>query len=99
MILGTVTKQPAESFKRFIDFARRLQTTESVTGVTVTSKNQVTGADTTTAIISAPAINGTKGEARLSAGVTGDSHVVQIRVTTSLGNTLEDELLLLIREE
>ena len=99
MILGTVTKQPAETFKRFIDFVRRLAEGETLSTVTVTSKHSVTGADTTVAIISAPAINGTKGEARLSAGVTGDSHVVQIRVTTSLGNTLEDEFLLLIREE
>ena len=99
MILGTVTKQPAETFKRFIDFVRRLATGETITLVAATSKNQETGADTTAAIISAPAINGTKGEARLSAGATGDNHVVQIRVTTSLSNVLEDEMLVLIREE
>jgi len=102
MILGTVTKQPAETFKRYIDFARRLQTSplETITVQSVTSKNKLTAADTTTTMISEAAINGTKIEARLkAAGVAGEDHIVQMRATTDLGNILEDEFELHIRED
>jgi hypothetical protein len=99
MILGTVTKQPAETFSRFIDFVRRLDSSETLTGVGVTATDAASGSDTTAVVVSQPAISGTKGQARLSAGVTADNHVIQVRVTTSLGNTYEDEFLLLIREE
>ena len=102
MILGPVTKQPAETFKRYIDFARRLQTSpaEAISDKTVTSKNKLTGDDTTSTMISEPAINGTKIEARLkAAGVAGEDHIVQMRATTDLGNILEDEFELHIRED
>lgn len=99
MILGTVTKQPAETFKRYIDFARRLEATETITGQAVTSKNKLTGADTTVTLISEAVINGTKIDARVkAAGVDGEDHVVQMRATTSLANILEDEWILAIRE-
>lgn len=101
MILGTVTKQPAETFKRYIDFARRLQTTpaETITVQAVTSKNRATGADTTATMISEAAINGTKVEARVkAAGVHAEDHIVQMRATTDLGNILEDEFELHVRE-
>ena len=101
MILGTVTKQPAETFKRYIDFARRLQTSplETISDKAVTSKNQATGADTTTTMISEAAINGTKVECRVkAAGVAGEDHVVQMRATTDLGNIYEDEFSVAIRE-
>lgn len=99
MILGTVTKQPAESFSRFIDFVRRLDTGETLTGVAVTARNVATGSDTTAMLVSSPAVSGTKGQARLSAGADAETHVIQVRVTTNLGNTYEDEFLLLVREE
>lgn len=99
MILGVVTKQPAETFRRYIDFVRRLQVGETILTPTVTSKNKLTLADTTGAIISAPAINGSKVDARLSSGVIGDNHIVQMRAATSLSNVFEDEFELLIRED
>jgi hypothetical protein len=102
MILGSVTKQPAETFKRYIDFARRLQTSpaEAITVQAVTSKNALTGTDTTTTMISEAAINGTKIEARLkAAGVAGEDHIVQMRATTDLGNSYEDEFSVAVREE
>ena len=102
MILGHVTKQPAETFKRYIDFARRLQTSpaEAITVQAVTSKNKLTAADTTATMISEAAINGTKVDARLKvAGVAGEDHIVQMRATTSLVNTIEDEYELNIRED
>ena len=102
MILGPVTKQPAETFKRYIDFVRRLQTSpaETITTQAVTSKNKLTGTDTTTTMISEAAIVGTKIQARMkAAGVAGDDHIVQMRATTDLGNIYEDEFELHIRED
>ena len=99
MILGSVTKQPNERFKVFIDFAKRLQTGETLNSVSVTSKKVADGSDSSATIISQAAVNGPKLEARVSAGTAGDDHVVQMRASTSLGNTLEDEISLLIRED
>ena len=100
MILGVVRKQPNETFKEYIDFARRLQSGETITGQSVTSKNKATAADSTSTLISEAAINGTKVQARLkTGGVAGEDHVVQMRATTDLGNAYEDEFELNIREE
>ena len=102
MILGTVTKQPAETFKRYIDFARRLQTSpaEAVSSQAVSAKNKATGADATATLISEAAINGTKVEARLkAAGASGEDYIIQMRATTDLGNIYEDEFELNVRED
>lgn len=98
MIVGTVKKQPAETYKRGMDFQERLQVGETIATPTVSSRHKVTGADTTSAIISSAAINGTIVDWRFSAGVTGDDHIVQVRAATSLSNVYEDELELQVRE-
>lgn len=98
MILGTWSKQPAESWVRGIDFVQQLQVGETISVGAVTSKNAATGADTTATIVSGPTVNGTKVEARLAAGTSGETHVVQFRATTSLGNVYEDEARLVILE-
>lgn len=98
MIVGQHTKQPAETYKLGVEFSRRLQTGETLSTPTVTAKKVSDGSDSTAALISQVAVNGTKVEARVSAGVTGEDHVLQFRTTTSLANTIEDEVLLMIRE-
>ena len=99
MILATHTKQPGESYKVAVDFAKRLQSGEALATPTVTSKKVSDGSDSSGTIVSQVAVSGTKVEARLAAGTHGDDHTVQYRSTTNLGNTYEDEITLLIREE
>jgi hypothetical protein len=106
MIMGSIIKQPAETFVRYMDFVRRLQKDasgaiiETISTPTVTSKDKTTGTDTTTAMITGVAVNGTKVDARWKAGGTsGAEHIVQYRAATSLGNTYEDEILMRVRED
>jgi hypothetical protein len=99
MILGTIEKQPAETDVCGIDFALRLGQGESLATPTVTAKNRETGVDTTSAVLlGAPTIAGTEVHQRYVAGLNGESHIVQFRVTTSAGNTKEDELVLSVKE-
>jgi hypothetical protein len=100
VILGVVPKQPAETFPVYVDFARRLQTGETLSTKTVTSKKVADGSDSTTTLLQDMAIDGTKVPVRLkAAGVAGDDHRVQFQTVTSVGNTFEDEIDVAIRED
>lgn len=100
MIVGQVRKQPNETFLIGLDFVSRLQSGETVNTQTVTSKNIATGSDSSAALLQTPAINGSKVEVRLRAGLTSpEDHRVQFRAGTSLGNTYEDEIDLQLRED
>jgi len=95
MLLGTTfpPKQPAENYIVEIDFDNDLDTLETISTPTVTSKNLATGADSTGTFLSgSPNITGTKVQQRVAGGANGERHRVQMRITTSNSNTYEHEL-------
>lgn len=100
MIIGTVQKQPGETFIIGMDFKNRLGIGETLSTPTVTSKNMATGADSTATLLSgAASISGTQVLQRVApAGNSGERHNVQFRVTTSATNTLEDEITIWIQD-
>lgn len=99
MILGTISKQPAETDICGIDFSLRLGLDETLATPTVTARNVETGADSTAVVLlGPPTIAGGHVLQRYVAGATGQMHIVQFRVTTSAGNTKEDELTLSVKE-
>ncbi len=94
------TKQPAEVFPITVDF-KCTDPGESIVAMTVTVKNALTGADTTGDILAgaAQAASGTQVRQRVHAGVHGETHIVQYRINTSLGNFYEAEVQLAVIEE
>ena len=99
MIIGTVEKQPAETDICGVEFNLRLGVGETLSVPTVTAKNAATGVDSTATVLQgAPTISGTQVLQRYIAGTSEDRHILQFRVTTSAGNTKEDELSLGVRE-
>jgi len=99
MILGSVPKQPNETFPIFVDFVRRLATGETLSTRTVTSKKLADESDSTATLLQDLAIDGTKVLVRLKkAGATGEDHRSKFHAVTNLGNELEDEVDIQIRE-
>lgn len=99
MIVGTVVKQPGETFPITIDFTNELESGETVVSATVTSKNVATGADSSGILTGIPAVTSPKVSQRVTAGTAGDRHLVQYRATTSLANLFEAEVDLRIIED
>lgn len=100
MTLGLVTKEPAEVFPVTVDFKNELAAGETINTATITSKNRDTGADTTGAIVTGSAgINGSQVSQRVQAGVSGETHILQFRITTSASNIFEAEVGLSVQEE
>lgn len=93
MVQGTIPKHPAETFPVGLDFKNYLGAGETISTPTTTSKNLGTGADSSATFLSgASTVSGSQVTHRVIAGTDGDRHRVKIRVTTSAGNTFQDEL-------
>ena len=99
MILGSVPKQPNETFPIFVDFVRRLATGETLSSKTVTSEKLSDGTDSTATLLLDLAIDGTKVLVRLKkAGADGEDHRVTFHAVTNLTNEVEDEIDVNVRE-
>ena len=99
----TLRKQPAESRLFDMDFSPRIATGEVLIGTpTVTEKtiDQTTGAKTVSSdlTIGTATILLQVAQARISAGLDGVLYEVTFVVSTSLGNTVEAEGLLLVQD-
>jgi hypothetical protein len=96
MLLGNISpKQPAEVFPVFIDFVNEVDVVggETVSTRTVTSKRLSDGADTSATFLSgASTLSVAKVTQKVTGGVSGERHRVQMRITTSSANTYEHEL-------
>lgn len=103
--MHSFSKQPDEVLSPSIDFYRRLGTSETISSVVVTEIDLSTG--------NAPAISILNGAAQIQTGGQTDSKVVQgitggvdgveykvkIVATTSSGNELQGDLLIIVDEE
>src|SRR5574341_569379 len=100
MIVGTVEKQPSEIFPRTVDFANELASGETLSTATVTAHNAATGTDSSAQLLQgSPQISaGSKVTQTIKGGGDNEHHVVQYRVTSSAGQTLEAELVVHVRE-
>ena len=100
MILGQVSKQPGELFPLTVDYTPELATGETVSSAVVTSRNAATGADSSATILSgAVTVASPKVTQKVTAGTSGDRHIITMLATTSTGNKYEGEIELHIREE
>jgi hypothetical protein len=92
-LIGTLRppKQPAEKFTISVDFSGRLAPAETISTVSATSKNEVTGADTTGILLTGAAVFlGGVVSQKIQGGTDGDKHLVTFQANTTLSNILID---------
>jgi hypothetical protein len=93
MAASSLIKQPAESRLYTMDFAANMDEGETISGVTSVA------ATPSGLTLSGPAtFSDTRAFQRIAGGTAGVSYKVTFLVTTSAGNTLEGEGLLLVRD-
>lgn len=96
MSTPSLVKQPVESRLFAMDFSALLASGESVSAVTSFTADTPTGAAALT--ISSVAAAGSYAQARIAGGTSGFVYKCTAVITTSLGNTLEGEGLLQVKD-
>lgn len=102
MAHGAIRKQPSEVMDYSLDFSPDLDAEETITLVSCTATNRVTGADSSAAVISsapAPAVSGQTVIFWLKNGLDGERHNISIKVESSKGRKCEGDLDVFIVEE
>jgi hypothetical protein len=102
MAVATITKQPYEALNWAHDFSPDCQSGVTLTLVSVTATNLLTGANSTSAVIAAnpaPAVSGQEVLFQVQDGADGDQHKIDIRVSTSAGELLEADLLMFVKQQ
>lgn len=89
----TLTKQPSESRIYDMDFGANMSTAETIISVT-----SYTASPSGLTLDPAVSISGKKVQKRISGGVAGTVYKVTAVILTSLGNVLEGEGLLHVRD-
>lgn len=100
MIVGQMVKEPHEEITVGIDFTVELIDGETVDTAEVTSRSAVTLLDTSSAFLSQAAaeILTPVVSKRCQGGAHGETHLVQMRAVTSLGNSYEHEVEVMVVE-
>jgi hypothetical protein len=97
MYMGTVTpaKQPNERIKLSVTFVNNVPSGGSVSSCVVTSRNALTGTDTTSTICTGSATVSTPSVTQdVYQGTSGDTHIVTFKATMSNSEIYEDEIYL-----
>lgn len=92
--VDTLTKQPAETRLLAMEFA--VGRTETLASVVSATSVRLAGTGNIT--ISAPAVVGNEVRLSISGGAAGDLHKVTVVVSTGMGQTLEGEGQLFVRD-
>lgn len=96
MSVQTLIKQPSESRLYSIDFTPLLSSGETVSSVTSFTSDQPTGAAALS--ISGIAASASLAQARIAGGTDKYAYKITAVVSTSLGNTLEGEGILQVKD-
>jgi hypothetical protein len=95
-IKGRLVQQPNENLRRLIDYTRWMEVGEYITDVVVLVDPTTTPPFQITNIVIDP--EGQKIAYYASGGVDGEDYTATFRVTTSVNQTREDEILFGVRE-
>lgn len=99
--MAKIIKTPAMVDNYFVDFAARLGTGETLTGPSVTAFDLTAGRDVTADMIGtpAPAVSGTQVIFWYQGGVANRDYFFGVKVGTSAGRTLEEDVDVQVRTE
>ena len=100
----TIYKSPYEQFGVSVDFSADIGPGQSVTSISaVTAVNNLTQASSTAEVIAGaplPSISssGTAVVFEVAGGVVGESHLISVRIVTSLGEKYQGDVTLRVVE-
>jgi len=100
MIVGQMVKEPSEEITVAVDFTNEVVDLETIDSAVVTSKNDATLLDSSASFLSIVPheITSPIVAKRCRGGSHGQTHIVQITATTSLGNVYEAEVEVMVAE-
>lgn len=98
MPLGYVSKQVEEIESISVDFGNRLGSNEAIASVQVKAFEDSIDVSTSI-IVGAPGLAGTVVTVRVKNGTDGKRYDLQFLVTATSGNTYEEDVILVVREE
>jgi hypothetical protein len=99
MILGSMSKQPAEILRRALDYTNVLIAGDSVQSAVVKSITAENGESPVTLVVDNLAISSPFIYFKVSSGIHGEKYVVQFTVqTTNTEEVFEDELKVQVKE-
>jgi hypothetical protein len=93
---GRVVQQPGERIRRLFKYDRWLEDGERITAVAASIDETTTPPLVVDGIVIGP--DADRFAYYTSGGVDGDDYVITFTITTSVGQTREDELLVGVRE-
>lgn len=93
---GRFVQQPEETRRRLINYASWLEEGETIRTVTVAVDNTTTPAFQITSVVIGP--DGDRIAYYASGGVDGEEYTATFTVTTSAGQTREDEVMFHVKE-
>lgn len=92
-------KQPYEELLRYMDFVDRIATGDTIASCPITATD-IEGTDATAALITGPtALSGTKVYYTLKGGVHGMDYKVSFKAVSTAGASVEEDLMVNVREE
>jgi hypothetical protein len=88
-------KQPDEVETISMDYTRRLNSTETISSLSVTAAT-IAGVDATSTLIASSSISGVYCYAKIQAGTNNTKYKITFKATTSEGNIYEEDVLLTV---
>lgn len=96
MLRGRFVQQPSEEIRRLINYAPWLEEGETITSVSVDVDNSTTPPLVVDTLLIDP--DGDRIAYNTSGGVDGEEYTLTFTITTSAGQTREDEILVNVKE-
>lgn len=94
--MNAINKWSSEKFPIYFNFAPSMGALETVSSVIVTCVNILTLADSSASVIFSSVVVTPKVKVIIQNGVSGESHKIQVKATTSTGSVYEAEVLVLV---
>src|SRR3989304_6717272 len=94
--MNYLSKSPNEKFPVYFNFSSDLLPGETISSIVLTCVNEATGVTSATTIIDSSSIASPNVKVVLKGGTEGQSHAIQCVATTSLGNTYDLDLRLVV---
>jgi|SRR3972149_3738073 len=94
--MNNISKSPNEKHPVYFNFSSDLLPGETISSIVLTCVNEATGVTSATTIIDSSSIASPNVKVVLKGGTEGQSHAIQCVATTSLGNTYDLDLRLVV---
>ena len=92
------TKQPSTTRRLEFDGVKTLILTDTIVSATAAIFDDATGVDVSASMIGTPVVVGNKIYILVRGGTDGGTYWLRLRITTTLGELIEDDLKILVKQ-